>query len=36
MVRRLLAHDFGQGYQAEMIIGGNLYSAHLKLTKKQY
>ncbi len=32
--RRLLAHDFGREYQAEVIIDGQAYAAHLKLKKK--
>lgn len=34
VVRRLLAHDFGKAYQAEIEIDGKIYSARLQLDDK--
>lgn len=34
-VQRLLAHDFGEGYQAELVFNGKLYAAHLHLVLKK-
>ena len=31
---RFLAHDFGREYQVEVIIGSQVFAAHLKLKKK--
>lgn len=35
LIRRLLAHDFGPDYQAELIIDGKKYKAHLMLERKE-
>ncbi len=35
VVQRLMAHDFGDGYQAELVMNGKVYAAHLCLELKQ-